>query len=54
VADGSPSTNCALKQANTSNRSSENQQVSWFDKMRKADVAPEVANNLPELNVEWY
>jgi hypothetical protein len=22
--------------------------------MRKADVAPEVANNLPELNVEWY
>ncbi|KAF8747148.1 hypothetical protein RHS01_11425 [Rhizoctonia solani] len=54
VLNKSPSNNRAMEQSHVRQETGETQQVSWFDKMRKADVALETGRDLPELDIEWY
>ncbi|KAF8690182.1 hypothetical protein RHS03_08999, partial [Rhizoctonia solani] len=44
----------AMEWSHVRQKTGETQQVSWFDEMRKADVAPETGRDLPELDIEWY
>ncbi|KAF8697552.1 hypothetical protein RHS03_07753, partial [Rhizoctonia solani] len=54
VLNESPSNNRAIERSHVRQETGETRQVSWFDEMRKADVAPETGRDLPELNIEWY
>ncbi|KAF8694387.1 hypothetical protein RHS03_08195, partial [Rhizoctonia solani] len=54
VLNESPSNNRAIERSHVRQETGEIRRVSWFDEMRKADVAPETGRDLPELDIEWY